>query len=345
MKLEHPQLNAILKQPHRVPVLLLWGGEPALLLAWKSALHKRLEEDGAQLERLHAEGLDVESLCENAQMIAFFGGFRVFSVEDLDPEALGEAECRMLCDLLCTPPADTMILIVCRADTYDEKKGKRAKKLGAAAAKHGKTFRLDRMSFGELKAFARDRCAQNGCRLSDADAALVAQRSNGDLGVLEGDCAKLCAYAMQGNAVTSAMIEILCQSERAGDLYGLARLMLQSKTADALLDIDRLLLSKEPAARILGSLGIAFSDLYKAACARKEKKTARDIFKDLGFRFEWQADRAFRDSASVDAARLFAVCEVFHEADLALKSGTGDERALIDAAVIRAGTLLKGAFL
>ncbi len=345
MKLEHPQLSAIMKQPRHVPVVLLCGSEPALLLAWKKALHKRLEEDGAQLERLHADGLDVESLCANAQMIAFFGGFRVFSVEDLDPEALSEAECRMLCELFAAPPVDTMILVVCRADAYDEKKGKRAKKLGAAAAKHGKVIRLDRMSFVELKAFARDRCARKGCRISDADAALVAQRCNGDLGILVGDCDKICAYAMRGNAVTAAMIEVLCQSERAGDLYGLAHLILQSKTADALLDIDRLLLSKEPAARILGSLGIAFSDLYKAACARKEKKTARDMFRDLGFRFEWQADPAFRDSASVDEARLLAVCEVFHEADLSLKSGVGDERALLDAAVIRAGALLRGLFI
>jgi hypothetical protein len=35
MKLEHPQLSAIMKQPRHVPVVLLWGSEPALLLHGK----------------------------------------------------------------------------------------------------------------------------------------------------------------------------------------------------------------------------------------------------------------------------------------------------------------------
>ena len=342
MMLNHSQLKEILAQKQWAPVLFLWGSEPALLLAWKSALLERLEKDGAQIERLEADGLDVERLCENAQMIAFFGSLRTLAVEDLEPEGLNDAECRMLCDLISSPPPDTLLLFFCRADSFDEKKGARAKKLAAAAAKQGKVVRLDRLSLSDLKLFARSRCEKQGCRLSDADAAMLVQRCNGELGVLSGECDKLCAYASPGNAITAGMIEALCLGDRAGDLYGLARLMLRGQTADALLDIDRLLLAKEPSARVLGSLGIAFSDLYKAVCARKAKKTARELFRELGFRFEWQAERAFRDSSSVDEARLFAVCKIFCDADLTLKSGVVDERALIDTAILRTSAALKG---
>ena len=64
--------------------------------------------------------------------------------------------------------------------------------------------------------------------------------------------------------------------------------------------------------------------------------------KDFGFRFEWMAQNAFRDSAKLTQAKAFEICQIFTDAETQMKSTPLDERILLETAVIRAVQALGG---
>jgi DNA polymerase-3 subunit delta len=341
MILKPNQLGRALDQGSMPDIAIVWGSEPVLLTGCKALILNKLEAAGAQIERLSFEELDLQQLCENAQLTAFFGATRAFVVEDFEPESLSSAQCDMICGLFASLPEQTCVVLVCRVDALNERKGVRSKKL-LAAAKNALLCRADSLSPAELKSYARRYCERKGHKLSGAGAVLLAQRCAGGLGVLKNDCDKLCAYAPPGGEISCAMIDKLCRGDLSGDLYGLAGLLLKGNLGEAFDEINRLVLSKEPVSRILGSLGLAFSDLARAKTARNAGKNAGEVFSKLGFRYEWQAQRAYRDCAKADEERLNLACEIICGADLKLKTGVGDERALLDGCVLMVSRALGG---
>lgn len=324
-------------------VCLLFGDEPALIIAYRRRVIELLTADGGEFERLDAKKLDVGRLGEDAQLLPMLGGRRVFSVEDLEPDALAAPDCKALCALMADLPGSAALVLSAKAGAFDLKKSKKAKDLTAAAEAAGIAARLDRRAAADLKSSLRSRCEARGCELSADVAAFLIERCGDDLGSLYNECDKLCAYAGRSGVIGRDAVVRVCPPSTEGDVYALSRLLLRGEAAPVLREIDVLLRLRHPPALLLSTLGGAFCDLYRAAAARAAAKRESEVAREFGYRFAWKVKNAFRDSAPFDAPRLLDVCNLLCEAETALKSGgAADERALLESTVLRSLAALRG---
>lgn len=327
-----------LREPRSV--YLLAGNEPALIALYRKKLLACLC-DGEQPDRFDGGRLDLSALSDAVSLLSMFGTRRVTEIAALLPEQLSEADCKELCTLIGELSPDSTLLILCEPDSFDQKKGKNAKRLAAAVDAAGALLLLNRRTPAELRATLRNRCRKRGCDLSADAAAMLLEQCGDDLSALLNECDKLCAYA-PGSAITPQMVQTLCAGISSADLYAVARLMLQGRPQPVLEEIHTLLQTKQPAALILGNLGSAFSDLARGCAARSAGKNAADLAKDFSYRFSWKAQNALRDSNGLDANRIQRVCELLCEAETTVKSASCDEEILLETTVIRSMLVLRG---
>lgn len=326
------------KKPERV--YLLFGNEPVLLSVYRKRLESMLQELCGDIDKFDGKNLELPDFYDAAQLISMFGSRRLIEITDFDIESLPKSDCDELCSFLDELTEDVTVLILATPESIDLKKGKNAKKFIAAVDKNGIAAQLDQRTAGDLKQMLRSRCKKQNCELSPDLAALLVERCGSDMGRLLNECDKLCAYA-DGADITEEMIMKVCSGVISADIFSLARLMLRGDATAVFAEIDKLIRMREPVALMLSNLGSAFCDLARAAAARSAGKTASDLSSEFSYKFAWRATNAFRDSARLDSATLFSICEILSDADTALKSSGGDERILLESAVMRSMQLLQ----
>ena len=330
-------------------VTLLGGNEPALISTWQKKILDMLRKSGAEIEKLNAQTLDVDDLCGNAMLVPMLGGARVFFVDGLETAALKTSDAESLLGLVEDFPQGNFILITLAPGALDGPKGKKtsfdtasglAKKLIAAAGKSGIAACLDRRTAAQNRTAVIAQCKRLGCEMEDGAAAALCARCGDDLGVLLHECEKLSVYCA-GRPITVRDVGTVCPYVPDGDMYAIARHMLDGDAAKALGEISDLLAKKTEPTGIISNLGIEFSTLARASAARAAGKTADELAKDLHFRFAWKAQNALRDCRRFTARQLDEVCAVFCDAEALCKSSPTDTRALLETSVIRAMSILR----
>lgn len=331
------QLKEQLSTENFAPLYLLFGNEPALLRAWRQKLLETFERAGDQIEFMDGKALDLSALFDAAQLLSMFGGRRVIAVDSFEAEQFIDADCKALCTFFGEIPEGTVLIITAAAESFDEKKGKCAKKLLAAAEKAGVAARLDRRGEAGLRRFVVARCKGQGKVLSNETAAFLLAHCGDDMGTLANECDKLCAYAIETKAdIDSGMIRRVCPGALAADPFALAKLMLRGDLQGVLSQVDTLIRLRQPVIMILANLSGAFCDLARACAARSGGRTAADLAADFSYRFAWRAQNAYRDCARFNAAAIYSVCELLCEADATLKSSGADERIVLETVIVRA---------
>lgn len=335
------ELKKELKLGQLRPVYLLYGNENLLKAHYlKGILSLLLPDRDDGLDRIDGKKFDVRLLCESARQPALLGGNRVLLVDDLDAEALSEAEMTLLCGLCGELPPETFLVMVVRGAAFDPKKSK-PKKLIAAAGAAGVCCALDARKGAELKRFVRAAVQKRGCSISADNAALLIERCAGDMGVLAGEIEKLCAYRRKGEVTAELICRVSSQTVQ-GDLYAVARRIVKGDADGAIHEIGALLAEKQTPAAIVANLSYAFSDLCRAQAARAAGLDSADVVKDFGYRFAFRVSNAFRDSAALDPRRLYTAAGVLLDAELTLKSASVDERTLLEGAVLQMIAALRG---
>lgn len=336
---EQLKKHIALKKPERI--YFLFGNEPALLSLYSVRLQSSLRDICGDTDFFDGKSLSLPEFYEAAQLISIIlGSRRLIVIADFDIEALSKSECDELCSFLDGLTEDVTVLIFAANDSVDLKKGKNSKKFLAAIDKNGVAAQLDRRSAADLRQLLRARCKKRGCELSNEMADLLTERCKNDMTMLINECDKLCAYS-GGGEITEEMISKVCSGIITADIFSLARLMLKGSTDAVFIEIDKLISLREPVSLILANLGSAFCDLARAAAARSAGKSADELAAELSYKFKWRAQNAFRDSAGIDPAALFSICEIISDADTAIKSSGGDERILLETAVMRSMRLLQ----
>jgi|GEM_PF-1227710 len=326
------------------PVTLLCGDEPALIAAWRRRILEALRQGGGETERHDGRALDVDALTDAAMLLPMLGGARILWVDDLEPAALSSQSAEALCALLSDFPQGNAILINIAPGVLDApKRGKTTldgnlsgalKKLVAAADGSGVVACLDRRRGTSLRNTLIARCEKASCTLTAAAADTLIARCGDDLGTLMNECDKLCAYSPD-RPITPDDVAAVCAGDGEADLYEVAKRLLRCDADGALREISRLLTQKTAPAQILANLGMSFCELSRAAAARSAGKSAEALAKDLHFRFPWRAKNAYNDCARFDPAAIRSCCAILCEAETRLKTESTDDRALLEAAVVR----------
>lgn len=331
------QLKEQLSIENLAPLYLLFGNEAVLLRTYRQKLLDIFERAGDQIDLMDGKTLDLSALFDAAQLLSMFGGRRIIAIDNFEPEQLIDADCKALCAFFGEIPEDTVLVITATAESFDEKKGKCAKKLLTAAEKMGVAARLNRRGEADLRRFVIARCKAQKQVLSNDAAAFLLAHCGDDMGTLSNECDKLCSFAAETKSeIDGNMICRVCSGALSADPFALSKLMLRGDLAAVLSQVDALMRLRQPVIMILANLSGAFCDLARACAARSGGHSAAELSADFSYRFVWRAQNAYRDSAKLNAEAVYAVCTLLCEADAALKSSSADERIVLEAVIIRA---------
>ncbi|MFV0496755.1 MAG: DNA polymerase III subunit delta [Candidatus Fimivivens sp.] len=331
------QLKVQLSTENFEPLYLLFGNDSLLLRIQRQKLLNIFEHAGNQLEYMDGKALNLSSLFDAAELLSMFGGRRIIAIDNFEPEQMSDADCKALCAFFSEIPEGTILIITAATDSFDEKKGKCAKKLLAAAEKSGLAARLNHPEKNDLRNFVIARCKSKNHTLSNTAASFLLVHCGDDMGILLNECDKLCAYAAETKgAIDNDMIRQICPGALSADPFALARLMLRGDLQAVLSQIDALMRLRQPIIMVLANLSGAFCDLARASAARASGRTASDLATDFSYRYAWRAQNAYRDCARLDADAIYAVCALLCKADATLKSNNADERIVLESTIIHA---------
>lgn len=318
-----------------LPVYLLYGNEPLLITAYKKKLLARLCQNGEDADVMDGRQLDLSAFFDAAQLLSMFGGRRVILIDNLDISTLTDADIKDICAFLPQLTEDVSVVITVCPYSFDEKKGG-PKKLIAAAEKTGAAACLNKRAAGDLKTFIKSRCKKQGVEISHDAASFMLEHCGSDLSLLCGECDKLCAYCREkAIAPDEESIRTVCSGSLTADPFAVARLMLAGNSSAVMRHIDALFRLREAPLAILSNISYAFCDIARACCAVSCGKTADAVTKDFAYRFPWKVQNAFRSCRSLNMNAVFEVCQMLCDAENLLKSSGGDERIIIEAALMR----------
>ena len=312
---------------------MLCGDEPALILSYRRQLAAQLAEKGAEPAVYDAAATDWEQLAQDAQTVGFFGERRLFVINSLAMSELSEQALSILCDLLLKNENANDFLLSTSGE-FDVKNNAKAKKLVKTVDGVGNTLLFTQKTAQDARTEAQNICYTLGCDLPAKAATLLIERCGTDLARLHNECRKLCLYAGQGNEITEEMVRTVASLYPDGNIYAVSKHIIKKDAAAALTEVDRLLSLREPVPMILYNLGIAFTLLFSASCAKAAGMDDKTAAKQLGERFLWRMTNAFQDAAKYDGRLLLDCCRKIRDAETKLKSQTVNERVLLEQLVI-----------
>ncbi|MFR4393368.1 MAG: hypothetical protein ACLT29_03330 [Ruminococcus callidus] len=95
---------------------------------------------------------------------------------------------------------------------------------------------------------------------------------------------------------------------------------------------------------IVHAIASSFLDLYRAAAALRAGKQAADMKADFGYAFDFMVQNAFRDCRRLPPERLRACIRVLRELELDLNSTSGEERVMLEAAIVKMLAIAGGTY-
>ena len=100
-------------------------------------------------------------------------------------------------------------------------------------------------------------------------------------------------------------------------------------------ELDKLYAMRTNRTFIVHAIASAFLDLYRAAAAMRAGKQPGDMKEDFGYRFDFMVQNAFRDCRRIPPERLRACIRILRDLELRLNSTAGDERTMLESAIVQ----------
>jgi DNA polymerase-3 subunit delta len=163
----------------------------------------------------------------------------------------------------------------------------------------------------------------------DEDAAEeLADLCNGDLTAIHAELTKLITYAGPGRRISRADVEALVVAEKKYSVWELADVLASGQMSRAFQFLDQLLREGEQPPALVGALAWTFRKLLEAQELGRGVSSGMAAGR-LGMRRD-AAEAAMRQAQKISRRQLVRGLRALYEADSRLKSGTKDERAVME---------------
>jgi len=272
------------------------------------------------LTRLSAEDAGWGTVFERAQTRPMLAPHQVVVVEDAEAwQDMSDGDLKAFAVYLADPAPFTVIVF--EANDLDERR-----KFYKVLAEHALLVEL-RVGAEEAAKLAAQMAKDLGATVDDDAAALLADILDGELARIRIELEKLSLYAA-GRTITSADVEAVVVSAKKYSVWQLADVLGSGNRAQALEFLDRLLREGEPPPAVVGALAWMYRKLIEAS------ELSPGISKwqaagALGMPPE-RAELALARARKIPREQLLAGLAALAEADNQLKSGTKDERAVME---------------
>jgi DNA polymerase-3 subunit delta len=164
--------------------------------------------------------------------------------------------------------------------------------------------------------------------IEDDAAEELADLCNGDLAAIRAELAKLVTYTGPERKISRADVETLVVAEKKYSVWELADVLASGQLSRALIFLDQLLREGEEPPALVGALAWTFRKLLEAKDLGRGVSEGQAIGR-LGMRPD-AARTALRQSQKVSREQLVRALHALYETDSRLKSGTKDDRAVME---------------
>lgn len=342
--MDYSELTAYLKKSPLDPVYLVLGPEPFLRAESVRLIRSKFEsEKGAfDVAELDAAEGDVRGLFENLQVPSLFAPRRLVIVENAG--GLFSDSIRMLADYARHPARGTVLIL--SAETI----GKTAKKRKAPAKK--KATAPDAASVEDVLsvvnvvmcAAVRDRDVVTWCmtrvrlygKTMDPGAARqLVDLAGTALGQLDGQIQSLVAYTKDRPRITADDVTNLVGGDHARDVWELIRTVGDRNASGALKALDRLM--RDGAISGTGIIILLARETRRLAQIRSlldRRASQAEIMQQLKLQ-DWLVRKLAQSARSMTMKDLQARLEMLLQAEIACKTGAGDERWVVENTILR----------
>ena len=328
------QLAARLAQEKSVPAILLLGEDAFLRESCREEIIEAVVDRAARqwaVQHYSAAEEELDLILNRARMMPMLAPRQVIvfsDIEAIEPPAESKKEdaVEMLRDYLSSPAPFTVLVL--EAVKLDQRM-RLAKLLMDAALVVDAELpdepreRL-RIATGLTKKFA----GQQKGAIDDDAAEELADLCNGDLAAIRTEIAKLATYAGPDHRIQRADVEVLVVAEKKYSVWELADVLANGQLSRALQFLDKLLRDGEPPPALVGAMAWMFRKLLEAQELGRGASAGQAAGR-LGMRRE-TAEMALRQAQKISRAQLVKGLRALYEADSRLKSGTKDERAVME---------------
>ena len=310
-------------------VCVLFGDEKFLKQLVAQDLRNRVADDSDDVSLSHVDGSSKQTqwrdVHDELATVPLFGGARVVLVDDAD--TFVSTYRKQLEDYVARPSASALLLLDVASWPANTKLYKSVEKTGLAVecraplsprggGRHVDEGRLRRW----LSDWARDR---HDIRLEASAAARLVELSGPHLGLLDQNLAKLALFVEPRGRVTADLVTDVVGGWRAKTAFAMVDAAADGNTAEALCQLDRLILSGEHPVALLAQMAAVTRRLAAATRivlqARREGKNVPldRALVESGTKFG--VERAVAQLSQLSSKRASRLNRWLLDADAALK--------------------------
>lgn len=328
------RLAARLAQEKPVPAILLLGEDAFLRESCREEIIEAVVDRAARqwaVQHYSAAEEELGLILSRARMMPMLTPKQVIvftDIEAIEPPAESKREdaVEMLRDYLSSPAPFTVLVL--EAVKLDQRM-RLAKLLMDAAVVVDAQLPEEprerlRIATGLTKKFA----GQQEGAIDDDAAEELADLCNGDLAAIRTEIAKLVTYAGPDHRIQRADVEALVVAEKKYSVWELADVLATGQLSRALQFLDKLLRDGEQPPALVGAMAWMFRKLLEAQELGRGASAGQAAGR-LGMRRD-TAEMALRQAQKISRAQLVKGLRALYEADSRLKSGTKDERAVME---------------
>lgn len=331
--------NGLLKsirEEEPAPVYLIYGKETYYSGVCLQRLVKKLIKKGTEsfnYRKFDGAALDMNMIRTECESLPLMADYKCVLIQNPNLEKLSGGDLEVLGTILDDPNPTTVLVLYVSAYELNPKKNARLRKLFDQIAKVGIVADIEPKSQTELSKLIRQKCQRSGCSMDQIVASILIDRCGTAMETLMRETDKLIAYRDHGE-ITRADVELVTHKSLEASVYDLSRALLGNGRTRAFQILNDLFTQREESMRLLTVLSGTFIDLYRAKAAHNAGKTAEDlleIFRYGNRRFAIQ--NAFRDVPKYSMRMIRESLLVLEQTELAMKSGRGDDRILLEEAL------------
>lgn len=329
-------------------VCLLYGEDGYLIQRYQERLMNMAVTAFPDFNLYRADGrtaVDMDDLCDSAMSLPFMSESRGVLLDDLDLSAQDSASLDKLFDLIKNPSGSTCLTITVRTTSLDlKKKGSKGGKLRDLCDKAGVVCEFTRPGRSDVARAASNKAAQLGSKLDSGAAGLLADYCGGDILRALGEVDKLTAYC-NTHEITEAAVQLLVEPVTEAKVFDLSAKLLRKDLDGAMGIVNDLFFLRENPVSILTILSMSFTDLYRAAAARRSGVPAPQAQKELGYfgGSAYRYQKALENQSRLDSTALGAIILLLAQADSSMKESGANQAVILETVVTNIWLCLTGA--
>ncbi|MCR4614626.1 MAG: DNA polymerase III subunit delta [Clostridiales bacterium] len=337
-ELDEKELKKHIKDGVFSHVYFIYGSEDYLKKHYVNSIaSKAVSKDfeDFNLHKFDGKIPDLQEFRDITQTVPMFSEYRCTIVRDLPIEKMSKQDYEDFCDILENVQDGSIVIIWTDSIEDDARKSAKWKSIVQYMKKIGIVAELDKMDSSSIVRLICSGAKKRGCEISPDVAMYLLSTVGNDLNNLLNELDKLCSYVGDREIKKADVNEVAVRSVEA-NVYDLSKSLLAGNSERAFKILNNVLSQKVEPVIILGTIIMAFVDMYRAkvAVAGGERPDyAAKLFNYRGREFRLR--NAARDASGLSITTLRACLDELDGADRLLKGSSLDPRIVLEQCMTR----------